>query len=128
MGEVLWTPPADVRATTQLGRFIDFVRDTRGKDLPGYDELFAWSVSDLEGFWGSIWEFFEVRSHTPYDRVLGATEMPGAEWFSGARLNYAEHMVGTDDDLGDVAIVAISQTREPFEMTFAELREQVGAA
>jgi acetoacetyl-CoA synthetase len=128
MGQVLWTPPADVRATTQLGRFLDFVRDTRGKDLPGYDELFAWSVSDLDGFWGSVWEFFEVRSHAPYQRVLGATEMPGAEWFSGARLNYAEHMVGTDDDLGEVAIVAISQTREPFEMTFVELREQVGAA
>jgi acetoacetyl-CoA synthetase len=128
MGEVLWTPPADARETTQLGRFLDFVRDTRGNDLPGYDELFDWSVNDLEGFWGSLWDFFEVRSHTPYERVLGAAEMPGAEWFAGATLNYAEHMVGRDEDLAEVAVVAISQTRDQFELTFADLRERVGAA
>ena len=99
MGEVLWRPPANARATTQLGRFLDFVRDARGKDFPGYDELFDWSVSDLEGFWGSLWDFFEVKAHTPYERVLGSAEMPGAEWFPGAPLNYAEHMVGRDEDL-----------------------------
>jgi acetoacetyl-CoA synthetase len=128
MGEVLWTPPADVRQTTQLGRFLDFVRDTRGHDFPGYDELFEWSVTDLEGFWGSLWDFFEVRSHTPYERVLGAAAMPGAEWFRGATLNYAEHMVGADEDLGETAVLAISQTRDQLELTFADLREQVGAA
>ena len=128
MSDVLWSPPADVRQTTQLGRYLDFVRDTRGKDFPGYDELFDWSVADLEGFWGSLWDFFEVKSHTPYERVLGSAAMPGAEWFTGSTLNYAEHMVGADEDLGDVAVVAISQTREPFELTFADLREQVGAA
>ena len=128
IGEVLWSPPADVRETTQLGRFLDFVRDTRGRDLPGYDELFDWSVSDLEGFWGSVWDYFEVKAHTPYGRVLGATAMPGAEWFTGATLNYAEHMVGRDEDLGETAVLAISQTRDSFELTFAELREQVGAA
>jgi acetoacetyl-CoA synthetase len=128
MSDVLWSPPADVRQTTQLGRYLDHVRDTRGKDLPGYDELFAWSVGDLEGFWGSVWDFFEVKAQTPYERVLGADSMPGAEWFTGSTLNYAEHMVGADEDLGDVAVLAISQTREPFELTFADLREQVGAA
>jgi acetoacetyl-CoA synthetase len=128
IGEVLWRPPADVRQTTQLGRFLDFVRDTRGRDLPGYDELFDWSVSDLEGFWGSLWDYFEVNAHTPYERVLGSTAMPGAKWFTGATLNYAEHMVGRDEDLGQTAVLAISQTRDSFELTFADLREQVGAA
>jgi len=128
IGEVLWSPPPDVRETSQLGRFLDFVRDTRGRELSGYDELFDWSVSDLEGFWGSVWDYFEVKAHTPYERVLGATAMPGAEWFTGATLNYAEHMVGRDEDLGETAVLAISQTRDPFELTFAELREQVGAA
>ena len=128
MSDVLWTPPADVRQTTQVGRFLDHVRDTRGRDLSGYDELFEWSVSDLEGFWGSLWEFFGVRASTPYERVLGSREMPGAEWFTGARLNYAEHMLGRDEDLGSVAVTAISQTREPFDLTFADLREQVAAA
>jgi acetoacetyl-CoA synthetase len=64
LGEVIWSPPANVRETTQLGRFLDFVRDTRGRDLDGYDELFAWSVSDIEGFWGALWDFFGVRAHT----------------------------------------------------------------
>jgi acetoacetyl-CoA synthetase len=126
--DVMWTPPADVRETTELGRFLDLVRDTRGRDLAGYDELFEWSVSDLEGFWGSVWDFFGVRAHTPYERVLGARDMPGAEWFVGARLNYAEHMVGDEDDSTRVAVVAHSQTRAPVELTFGDLREQVAAA
>jgi acetoacetyl-CoA synthetase len=128
IGEVMWSPPADVRETTQMGRFLDHVRDTRGRDLAGYDELFAWSVSDLEGFWGALWDFFGVRAHTPYERVLGSREMPGAEWFPGARLNYAEHMLGTDEDARRVAVLARSQTRGPFELTFGDLREQVAAA
>ena len=128
VGEVIWSPPANVRETTQLGRFLDFVRDTRGRDLDGYDELFAWSVSDLEGFWGALWDFFGVRAHTPYERVLGSREMPGAEWFAGATLNYAEHMLGTEDDTHELAVLARSQTRAPLELTFGELREQVARA
>jgi acetoacetyl-CoA synthetase len=128
LGEVMWSPPADVRQTTRMGHFLDFVRDTRGRDLDGYDELFAWSVSDLEGFWGALWDFFGVRAHAPYERVLGSREMPRAEWFSGARLNYAEHMLGTEEDTGAVAVVAHSQTRAPFELTFGDLREQVARA
>jgi acetoacetyl-CoA synthetase len=128
MDDVLWTPPANVREVTRLGHFLDFVRDTRGRDLAGYDELFAWSVTDLEGFWGALWDFFGVRAGTPYSRVLGSRDMPGAEWFVGARLNYAEHMVGLDEDVGNVAVVARSQTRAPFELTFGDLREQVARA
>jgi acetoacetyl-CoA synthetase len=128
LGEVMWSPPADVRETTRMGHFLDFVRDTRGRDLDGYDELFAWSVSDLEGFWGALWDFFGVRAHAPYERVLDSREMPGAEWFSGARLNYAEHMLGTERDTGEVAVVAHSQTRAPFELTFGDLRDQVARA
>jgi acetoacetyl-CoA synthetase len=111
-----------------MGRFLDHVRDSGGPELDGYDELFAWSVSDLEGFWGSLWDFFGVRAHTPHERVLGSRAMPGAEWFQGATLNYAEHMLGTEEDTGEVAVVARSQTRAPFDLTFGELREQVARA
>jgi acetoacetyl-CoA synthetase len=126
--EVLWSPPPDVRETTQLGRYLDWLRDERGRELAGYDELHAWSVSDLEGFWGSLWDFFGLRAQTPYERVLASREMPGARWFTGARLNYAEHMVGADEDAGRVAVVAHSQTRAPLELTFGDLREQVARA
>jgi len=127
LGDVLWTPPADVRTTTQVGRFMDFVAGRR-VDLPDYDAALRWSVEDLEGFWGAIWDFFGVRAHTPYERVLSAPVLPGARWFEGATLNYAEHMVGTDEDTDRVAIVARSQSRDPFEVTFGELRDQVARA
>ena len=124
-GDVLWTPPPDARATTQIGRFMDFVRDERGLDFAEYEDLWRWSVEDLEGFWGAIWDFFQIRAHTPPSRVLGSAEMPGAEWFPGATLNYAEHMLGLDSDLDRVALVSHSQTRSRREVTFGELRELV---
>jgi acetoacetyl-CoA synthetase len=128
IGDILWTPPADLRQSTEIGRFMNWVRDQRGLDFGSYDDLWRWSVSDLEGFWGAIWGFYGVRAHTPYERVLGASTMPGAQWFPGATLNYAEHMVGREEDGDLVAVVAQSQTRPPLELTFGELREQVSRA
>jgi acetoacetyl-CoA synthetase len=128
IGSVMWTPPADVHETTQLGRYLGWLRENRGVECAGYDELWRWSVEDLEGFWGSVWDFFEVRAHTPYERVLGSREMPGTEWFTGSRLNYAEHMLGRDEDADRIAVLARSQTRDDFELTFGELREQVAHA
>ncbi len=90
--------------------------------------LHQWSITDLEGFWSSIWEFSEIRAHTPYTEVLSSHEMPGVRWFAGATLNYAEHLVGTDEDLDTVAVIARSQTREPMELTFAQLRDQIARA
>jgi len=127
-GDVLWTPPAELREQSELGRYMRWLKEHRGLELADYDALFQWSIDDLEGFWGSLWEFFEIRAHQPYERVLGSHEMPGAEWFPGARLNYAEHMLGRDEDLGRVAIIARSQSRGPSELTFRELREQVARA
>jgi acetoacetyl-CoA synthetase len=85
-------------------------------------------VDDLAGFWSSIWEFFEVKSHAPYSTVLASDAMPGASWFPGARLNYAEHLMGHDEDAGQVAMISHSQTRDPSEVSFADFREQVGRA
>jgi acetoacetyl-CoA synthetase len=124
-GDVLWTPPPDARTSTQLGRFMDFVRDERGHDFASYEELRQWSIEDLEAFWGAIWDFFEIRAHTPPERVLGSRSMPGAEWFPGATLNYAEHMLGLDEDADRVALVSHSQTRGRRELTFGELRDLV---
>jgi acetoacetyl-CoA synthetase len=127
-GDVLWTPPAEVRETTVVGRYLDWLARERGVALDDYDALMRWSVGELEAFWASVWDFFGVRAHAPYERVLSERVMPGARWFEGARLNYAEHMVGADDDLGAVAVLGRSQTRAPVQLTFADLREQVGRA
>jgi acetoacetyl-CoA synthetase len=126
VGDILWTPPADWRETTEIGRFMNWLRDDRDCRLDSYRDLWQWSITDLGGFWGAVWDFFGLRAAAPFERVLGKRTMPGAEWFVGARVNYAEHLVGTEDDLDQVAVVARSQTRPPFEVTFGELREQAG--
>src|SRR5947209_5033413 len=128
IGDILWEPPADLRDSTEIGRFMNWVREHRGRDFSGYDELWRWSVEDLDGFWESIWEFFEIQGHAGYDAVLASREMPGAVWFPGARLNYAEHLVGRDEDADRVAVLAQSQTRPELQLTFGELRQQVARA
>ena len=128
----MWRPPADMRETTQIGRFLAWLERERGLHLADYPELHRWSVEDLDGFWSAIWEHFGVRSHTAYEGVLGRREMPGAEWFPGATLNYAEHAVGLlddpDQDAGEVAVLGYSQTRDRVELTWGQLREQVARA
>jgi len=128
LGDVLWQPPPDLRESTEIGRFMAWLAAERGQDFADYDELYRWSVDDLEGFWSAIAEFFEVRFRTPYERVLAEREMPGAQWFTGAQLNYAEHLVGRDEDHDRNAVVARSQTRPQLELSFGELREQVSRA
>src|SRR4051794_17205805 len=105
---------------------MDWLAAERGRPFETYEELQRWSVADLPGFWESIWDFFEVRAHAPYETVLASDAMPGARWFPGARLNYAEHLLAADTD--DTAIIARNQTRAAQELTFAELREQVARA
>jgi acetoacetyl-CoA synthetase len=127
--EVLWTPPADVRETSRIGHYLRWLAVERGLDLPDYDTLWRWSVTDLDGFWQSIWDYFEIVAHDPPTAVLAEREMPAARWFPGATLNYAENvlrMPGRADD--DPVVVAHSQTRAPITLTAAELREQVRRA
>jgi len=125
---VLWAPPPDIRETTEIGRYLAWLERERGLVFADYDELQRWSVDDLEAFWSSVWEFFEVKAHAPYTTVLASEAMPGAVWFPGARLNFAEHLLGRDEDTEKVAVVSRSQTRDPVDLTFGELREQVARA
>jgi acetoacetyl-CoA synthetase len=90
-GELLWTPSPARREKSHLTAFTRWLERERGLRFETYDALWQWSVQDIEGFWRAIWDYFGVRSSTPFTRVLGRREMPGAEWFPGARLNYAEH-------------------------------------
>ncbi|GAA1262626.1 acetoacetate--CoA ligase [Pseudonocardia aurantiaca] len=126
--ELLRPVAPDVRGTTQIGQFLDRLERERGLRFVGYDELHRWSVDDPDGFWSAVWEHFGVRAHTLHTRVLGNREMPGAEWFPGATLNYAEHAVGRPEDGDEVAVLAYSQTRDRVELTWGRLREQVARA
>jgi acetoacetyl-CoA synthetase len=128
--EVLWTPdPATARASS-LARFARFVRERRGVfvDELDYTSLHAWSVRDLDGFWSAAAEFLGVRFQTRPSATLASPTMPGAEWFPGATLNYAEHALaegpGRADD--DLAVVFVREDGLERLLTYGELRDLVG--
>ena len=118
MATLLWEPPDELVERALMTRYMRWL----DRGFGSYDELWRWSVEDLEGFWASIWTFFEVDSD--YEQVLAERTMPGASWFPGAQLNYAEHAFRGKDD-GALAIVHASELREQAELTWGELREQV---
>src|SRR3954465_14484268 len=115
-GQLLWEPSAEAVEAAAMTRFM------RDRGFGSYDELWRWSVEDLEGFWGAPWDAFDVQASRPYERVLANREMPGAKWFPGAELNYAEHIfrMAADDR---PAIVHASELRETTELSWSELRQ-----
>jgi acetoacetyl-CoA synthetase len=89
-GWVLWKPdPANIDATN-ISSYFDWLRE-RGRDFVDYDSAWRWSVDDLEAFWKTIWDYFDVKARNDPVRILEARKMPGAKWFAGAELNFAEH-------------------------------------
>ena len=126
MGEVLWRPSG---APTRLDAFTDAVRDGGGPVFDSYEDLWRWSVDDLDAFWSAVWRFVDVPADGDPSTVLADASMPGAQWFPDVRLNYAEAMLqmpGRADD--DVVVIARSQSRDEVRLTAAELRDQVARA
>ncbi len=117
---VLWEPSADRVERAVLTRYQRWL----GRPDATYAELWRWSVDDVEAFWASIWEFFSVEGG--YDRVLGSRAMPGAEWFPGARLNYAGHVFRDKPDHAVAIRHAGELTDGVGEMTWGQLRELTG--
>ncbi len=91
-GRKLWEPSDELKAESNLTRYTELLKSRRGHDFSDYQSLWEWSVHEPEAFWGSIWNHFDVQADQSYRKVLGRREMPGAEWFPGARLNFAEHL------------------------------------
>src|SRR4051794_23821602 len=124
--EILWAPSPEVVERAQLTRYMRWLAEERDLHFDDYAALWRWSVTEIEEFWRSIWDHFEVISETPYDQVLGERVMPGARWFEGAQVNYAEHIFrGKADD--EVAVHYASELRELSELRWSELRRQVAA-
>ncbi|MDX6610727.1 MAG: acetoacetyl-CoA synthetase, partial [Solirubrobacterales bacterium] len=109
-----------------LTEYRRWLQAERGLTFAGYDELWRWSVDDLDGFWGSIWDFFGVQADGDRTTVLGSREMPGAHWFPDTSLNYAEHVFAGKDG-AETAILHASELRELGQLSWGELREQVAA-
>jgi acetoacetyl-CoA synthetase len=125
-GEVMWTPPADVLDRTEIGRFVHWLREHRGLDLPTHDALWQWSVTDLDGFWSAIWDFYDVGERT--GPVLAQRTMPGAVWFPDSRVNYAWHALRWTRDEQRIVVQGRSQTRPDLDLSGAELWKQVARA
>ncbi|HMJ02915.1 MAG TPA: acetoacetate--CoA ligase [Conexibacter sp.] len=119
---LLWQPSAERVEHATLTRYERWLEQRLGQSFDSYGELWRWSVDELDAFWRSIWDFFELQADGSPERVLGRREMPGAEWFPDVRLNYAEHVFRGKAD-ADVAIRHASETRPLAEMTWGELRE-----
>lgn len=122
----LWRPdPASVEAS-RMAEFRRWLASARGVEVADYQALWEWSVSDLEAFWGALTEFLGVRFHTDYDQVLGSSAMPGATWFPGATLNYAEHALSTGAD-DDLAVIFEREDGLASTHTYGSLRAEVAA-
>jgi acetoacetyl-CoA synthetase len=122
-GDLLWTPSAARRQGTNLTAFLAWLAE-RGRHFDSYQALWQWSVEDLEGFWQAIWAYCDIESSAPHQRVLGRAAMPGAQWFPGARLNYAQHILRREVP-GRDALLFLSESAPLAGLDWAELAGQV---
>lgn len=122
--KLLWTPSETLRREANLTAYQDWLARERGLRFADYAALHRWSVAELEAFWQSIWDFYGVQSSTPVTAVLSGREMPGARWFAGAQLNFAEHVFRARND-AQPALLAAAEGRDLYAVSWAELEAQV---
>jgi acetoacetyl-CoA synthetase len=124
MGKLLWQPTDERIKGTNMYRFMSFVKDRCGKEFNDYSSLHDWSVSNISEFWATAWDFLDIKASRMYDRVIeDEKKMPGADWFPGARLNFAENLLRYRDDRA--ALVFRGEDHEPVRMTYAALYDEV---
>lgn len=120
----LWEPSEAFKNKTVIVRYMKWLQDNKNLKFDNYESLRQWSVEHIEDFYESIWQFFEIESGTAYQQVLNSHKMPGAKWFNGATLNYAEHVFRSYSDKHP-AIISESETRALTELSWADLQNQV---
>lgn len=124
MTQPLWTPTPDAIASSNMEKFRAFCAERSGADLPDYDALWDWSVTEIEAFWDAFWDFAGVKAETKGERVLiDGDKMPGAQFFPDAKLNFAENLLSRRDD-GD-AIVFRAEDKVARRMSWATLYDLV---
>lgn len=124
MREPLWIPSEEIIAQANLTRFIETVNVRYGLELEAYYDLYDWSVAQIPDFWAAMWDFASIRASRSYERVVDdLNRFPGAKWFPGARLNFAENLLRFRDD--GLAFIFRGETEMTARMTYAELYETV---
>lgn len=125
-GQELWRPNPQRQEQSGLWHYMGWLRDSRGRDFSGYEALWQWSATDIEGFWRSIWDYFDLQADGDPAQVLSSRKMPGAQWFPQTALNYAEHIFRQASDQRP-AIIARCEGHVPVEISWQQLQRDVGA-
>jgi len=126
MAKRLWTPSEERIKSTNLYRFMNIINKTYRQNFSEFESLYQWSIENISDFWASMWEFANIKFSTPYDQVVdNVGKMPGAKWFSGARLNFAENLLRYKDD--QTALIFKGEDRVYKRMTYAELYDEVAS-
>ena len=124
MKQPLWKPSEDKIKNANMTRFIEFVNQKYGKKFKTYDNLYQWSVDSITDFWAAVWDFCEIKASKKYDQVVDdLKKFPGAKWFVGAKLNFAENLLRYRDDR--LAFIFKGETQKTAKMTYAELYSTV---
>ena len=112
----------------QIRLYQNWLRDQRGLSFDSYDALWRWSITDLDAFWQSIWDYFEMQSPTPHQAALVKNAMPGGQWFTGAQVNYAQQVLRHVDPAHAAGLPAVISRNEKGlnrELSWPELKRQV---
>jgi len=124
MAKLLWEPTEEQKKRANLTQFISFVNEKYALKIDSYDELYDWSIDKIPDFWAAVWKFTRIRASRRYDEVVDdLTKFPGAKWFNGARLNFAENLLRYRDE--HTAFVFKGETQKFTRMTYAELYHSV---
>jgi acetoacetyl-CoA synthetase len=124
MAKLLWAPSEERVKQSNMYRFMQSVNRKYGKRFSEYEGLYEWSVENIPEFWATMWDFAEIKASKPSSQVVDdVSRMPGANWFSGAYLNFAENLLRYRDN--QVALIFKGEGREPVKMTYAELYTEV---
>jgi len=124
MRKPLWTPSEERIRNANITRFINFVNKKHSIQINSYNALYKWSIENIQDFWAAMWEFGDIKASHKYDVIVDdLTNFPGAKWFIGARLNFAENLLRYRDD--HLAFIFKGETQKSAKMTYAELYESV---
>ena len=124
MTKIMWKPSSEQIKKTSMYRFMNFVSDKNNVKIEDYETLYRWSIENIPDFWAAMWGFAEIRASRKYERIIdGLDNMPGAKWFPGARLNFAENLLRYQDDR--VALIFKGEATRELEITYSELYNSV---
>jgi acetoacetyl-CoA synthetase len=124
MAKLLWTPSDERIKGTNMYRFMNFINEKYNKKISEYKHFYEWSIENIPDFWVSLWEFADIKASKQFDQVIDdLNKMPGAKWFSGARLNFAENLLHYRDD--QIALIFKGEEQESTSITYAQLYDEV---